>query len=86
MTDRRPEGPGDDGAATPEPIPRDLPDQQAGLDADPWEAEGDAADSTRSERPDPEIPDTDEAGTGRRGAPHSGNKRAGHPIPDESSA
>ncbi|MFD7335322.1 hypothetical protein [Streptomyces violascens] len=86
MNDRRPEGPGDAGAAMPEPVPRDLPDQQAGLADDPWEAAGDAAESTRDARPDREIPDTDEAGTGRRGAPHSGSTRAGHPVPDESTA
>ncbi|MEU0471232.1 hypothetical protein [Streptomyces olivaceus] len=34
MTDRRPEGPGENGT----PVPRDLPDQQAGDHNDPWEA------------------------------------------------
>ncbi|MER0449848.1 hypothetical protein ABR738_35795 [Streptomyces sp. Edi4] len=89
MSDRRPEGPGDAGAPVPEPIPRDLPDQQAGAEGDPWEAADDAdAEGTegtpRGDRPDPEIPDTDEAGTGRRGAPHSGSTRPDHPVPHES--
>ncbi|MFE3525020.1 hypothetical protein ACFXOD_25965 [Streptomyces sp. NPDC059161] len=83
MNDRRPEGPGSAGAPHPKPVPRDPPDQQAGTDGDPWEAVGEAAQSTRSDRPDPDIPDTDVAGTGRRGAPHSGSRRPGHPVPDE---
>lgn len=86
MNDRRPEGPGPAGAPLPEPVPRDLPDQQAGAEGDPWEAEGQAVESTRSDQPDPEVPDTDEAGTGRRGSPHSGSRRPGHPVPDESPA
>ncbi|MFF1476378.1 hypothetical protein ACFVYD_02130, partial [Streptomyces sp. NPDC058301] len=61
MNDRRPEGPGDGGEPTPEPIPRDLPDQQAGAADDPWEAGGDAARTTPGERPDPSGPDTGEA-------------------------
>ncbi|MFK0174858.1 hypothetical protein ACIQVR_02710 [Streptomyces xanthochromogenes] len=84
MSDRRPEGPGDAGAPVPEPIPRDLPDQQAGSDGDPWEATDRPASGARDERPDPAIPDTDEASTGRRGAPHSGSKRPEHPVPHES--
>ncbi|MFE4857754.1 hypothetical protein [Streptomyces sp. NPDC056670] len=83
MSDRRPEGPGDAGAPVPEPIPRDLPDQQAGGDGDPWEAPDESAPDEKGERPDPGIPDTDEAGTGRRGAPHSGSRRPDHPVPDE---
>lgn len=51
-----------------------------------WPGPRSAGVGTRSERPDPEVPDTDEAGTGRRGAPHSGSKRPGHPVPDESTA
>ncbi|MEU9196522.1 hypothetical protein [Streptomyces hundungensis] len=85
MSDRRPEGPGDAGAPVPEPIPRDLPDQEAGADGDPWEAEDDSPQNSDGDRPDPdpEIPDTDEAGTGRRGAAHSGSKRPEQPVPDE---
>ncbi|WP_328446015.1 MULTISPECIES: hypothetical protein [unclassified Streptomyces] len=35
---------------------------------------------------DPEVPATDEAGTGRRGAPQSGSPHPEHPVPDEPSA
>ncbi|WP_399893685.1 hypothetical protein ACGH7X_35880 [Streptomyces sp. BBFR51] len=34
MTHHRHEGPGENG----DPVPRDMPDQQAGIDDDPWEA------------------------------------------------
>lgn len=93
MNDYRTNTPGDDGeeAQNPEsrqkPVPRDLPDQQAGAEEDPWEVEDNPADDTRApERPDPEVPDTDEAGTGRRGAPNSGSGRSDHPVPDEPTA
>ncbi|MEU3663524.1 hypothetical protein AB0E77_27855 [Streptomyces sp. NPDC032940] len=111
MTDHRLEGPGENGT----PVPRDLPDQQAGAGEDPWEAAAtrarpapaaaeDAEDSEDSPDPgaadrdapadaegtdvpdaDTDVPDTDEAGTGRRGAPQSGNVHPEHPVPDESS-
>ncbi|MFD8422525.1 hypothetical protein [Streptomyces sp. NPDC059466] len=87
MSERRAEAPGDSGGATPKPIPRDLPDQQATADEDPWDVVGVPASSAGRqpdpETPDPEIPDTDEAGTGRKGAAHSGNRRPEHPVPDE---
>ncbi|MGY1499066.1 hypothetical protein ACW4TU_21145 [Streptomyces sp. QTS52] len=70
----------------PDPVPRDMPDQQTGADDDPWELEDDPAATEADERPDPEVPDTDEAGTGKRGAPHSGSERPEHPVPDESPA
>ncbi|GAA3983638.1 hypothetical protein GCM10022384_35410 [Streptomyces marokkonensis] len=103
MTDHRLEGPGENGAA---PVPRDMPDQQAGTGDDPWEAaaptreqreqgqrpEGDeeAEGDEDAERDDTagdatDVPDTDEAGTGRQGAPHSGAVHPEHPVPDESS-
>ncbi|WP_442813113.1 hypothetical protein OG930_44100 [Streptomyces sp. NBC_01799] len=85
MSEHRPEAPGNSGGPTPKPIPRDLPDQQVTADEDPWDVSGASIHSTTDEQPDPEIPDTDEVGTGRRGAPHSGN-RPGHPVPDEPSA
>ncbi|MEV6170618.1 hypothetical protein AB0L99_20605 [Streptomyces sp. NPDC051954] len=65
------------------PVPRDLQDQQAaGTGDDPWEVPpADAADD-----PDEaEVPDTDEAGTGRQGAPHSAGVHPEQPVPDESS-
>ncbi|WP_328564148.1 hypothetical protein [Streptomyces coelicoflavus] len=42
MSDHRHEGPGENGA----PVPRDMPDQQAGDHDDPWEA----ASPTREQR------------------------------------
>ncbi|MEU3949616.1 hypothetical protein [Streptomyces sp. NPDC029526] len=33
---------------------------------------------------DDDVPDTDEAGTGRRGAPHTGSPNPDHPVPEES--
>ncbi|MEV7979612.1 hypothetical protein [Streptomyces sp. NPDC086519] len=67
------------------PVPRDLPDQQAGSGQDPWEA----ADSRRAQedrRYDGGLPDTDEAGTGLRGAPRSASAHPENPVPDEPSA
>ncbi|MFF0049755.1 hypothetical protein [Streptomyces sp. NPDC005498] len=85
MSEHSPEAPGKNGGPTPKPIPRDLPDQQVTADEDAWDVPGASIHSTADEQPDPRIPDTDEAGTGRRGAPSSGN-RPGHPVPDEPSA
>ncbi|MER5883313.1 hypothetical protein ABT160_05755 [Streptomyces sp. NPDC001941] len=45
MNDRRPEGPGSCGAPEPEPVPRDLPDQQADPDEEASDAE---AETTRT--------------------------------------
>ncbi|MER6266519.1 hypothetical protein [Streptomyces sp900105755] len=70
------------------PVPRDLPDQQAGSGQDPWEA----ADSARPEdrgdgdRPEPDLPDPDEAGAGPDGTPRSGSVHPESPVPDEPSA
>ncbi|MFG2515790.1 hypothetical protein [Streptomyces sp. NPDC048584] len=91
MTDHRLEGPGENGAG----VPRDLPDQQAGPGEDPWEV-APAVAERESERktggadePDDtasDVPDTDEAGTGRQGDPHPASPNPDHPVPDESSA
>ncbi|MFE6425089.1 hypothetical protein ACFVOB_06330 [Streptomyces rochei] len=99
MTDHRLEGPGENG----DPVPRDMPDQQAGAGDDPWEAaaptreqleqgqrtEDDADDADAADDEDgtggTDVPDTDEAGTGRQGHPHSGAVHPEHPVPDESS-
>ncbi|MEV8293870.1 hypothetical protein ACFVLG_25470 [Streptomyces rochei] len=101
MTDHRLEGPGENG----DPVPRDMPDQQAGAGDDPWEAAAptreqleqgqrteDAADADDADDADDangtggtDVPDTDEAGTGRQGHPHSGAVHPEHPVPDESS-
>lgn len=90
MTDHRLEGPGENGAA----VPRDLPDQQAGPDEDPWEVAPAAAEreserkADESDEPgsDADVPDTDEAGTGRKGAPHSSSSNPEQPVPDEPTA
>ncbi|AYL34447.1 hypothetical protein ACFTZ8_15915 [Streptomyces fungicidicus] len=91
MTDHRLEGPGENGAA----VPRDLPDQQAGPGEDPWEVAPAAAERESEkksgrpeepEEPESDVPDTDEAGTGRQGAPHSASVNPEQPAPDESPA
>ncbi len=109
MTDHRHEGPGENGS----PVPRDMPDQQAGAGDDPWEAAAPTREQLEqqqgleSERPDEDtgadedtadgetgeplpdsvtdVPDTDEAGTGRRGAPRHAAVHPEHPAPEESS-
>lgn len=85
MADHRLEGPGENGT----PIPRDLPDQQAdAAGEDPWEAAPVRSDENggADEEPSTDVPDTDEAGTGRQGAPHAATVNPEHPIPDEPSA
>ncbi|WP_320778387.1 hypothetical protein [Streptomyces sp. CRN 30] len=94
MTDHRAEGPGENGA----PVPRDMPDQQADAGEDPWEVapglaareSGDGADEADAAAVEQagaadDVPDTDEAGTGRQGAPNAGTVHPEHPVPDESS-
>ncbi|WP_200304862.1 hypothetical protein [Streptomyces adelaidensis] len=93
MTDHRLEGPGEHG----DPVPRDLPDQQANTGEDPWEvAPARATDDEENDEPDrdrdderaaeaTDVPDTDEAGTGRRGVPQSAPVNPEQPVPDESS-
>jgi len=88
VSDHRPGNHGDGVGRETKPVPRDMPDQQAGADGDPWEPDADApqpAEGESPESPDEEIPDTDEAGTGRRGSPQSGSPRPEHPMPDEPS-
>ncbi|CAL9351564.1 hypothetical protein [Streptomyces sp. enrichment culture] len=88
MTDHRIDSPGENGAG----VPRDMPDQQAGPDEDPWEVAPAAAEreserkAEEADRPDStdDVPDTDEAGTGRQGAPHSAASYPEAPVPDES--
>ncbi|MFI0503970.1 hypothetical protein ACH3WN_14100 [Streptomyces albogriseolus] len=88
MTDHRLEGPGENGVG----VPRDMPDQQAGPDEDPWEVAPAAAEQEserkagESDGPESgeDVPDTDEAGTGRQGAPHSAASYPEAPVPDES--
>lgn len=87
------------GAPEPDPVPRDMPDQQARSD-DPWDLPADKDDGEdpgdgdgRSGRggreggdPGDGLPDTDEAGTGPRGAPRTATVHPEHPGPDESPA
>jgi hypothetical protein len=87
----RPGSHGDGEGRETKPVPRDMPDQQAGADGDPWEPGGDSTRSAQGEHPEPDVPDTDvpdtdEAGTGRSGSPRSGSPRPEHPVPDEPSA
>lgn len=87
--DHRREAPGENGA----PVPRDMPDQQAQGGDDPWEAAdrtamARASRATRTEPgADEDVPDTDEAGTGRdSGAPSSGATQSEEqPVPEEPS-
>ncbi|MFJ9147708.1 hypothetical protein ACIRP7_06465 [Streptomyces sp. NPDC102270] len=78
--DHRNEGPGENG----DPVPRDLPDQQAGEGEDPWEVAtvpGGEPGTDESE----DVPDTDEAGTGRQGEQRSDTVHPEHPGAEESS-
>ncbi|GAA4789070.1 hypothetical protein [Streptomyces ziwulingensis] len=61
-------------------------------DVDPDVADGadggddaDAGPAEESVGPADDVPDTDEAGTGRQGAPRSGAGQSEHPVPEESS-
>ncbi|WP_053848299.1 hypothetical protein [Streptomyces sp. NRRL B-24085] len=77
--DHRNEGPGENG----DPIPRDLPDQQAGEGEDPWEVAG-VPDGEPGADESQDVPDTDEAGTGRQGAARSDTVHPEHPGAQES--
>ncbi|GAA3836132.1 hypothetical protein ACFS5L_04865 [Streptomyces phyllanthi] len=79
MTDHRSEGPGENG----EPVPRDMPDQQAGAGEDPWEVDSAPGETDEGEAPATDVPDTDEAGSGRKGAPKSGGVHPEQPVPNE---
>ncbi|GGV41307.1 hypothetical protein GCM10010277_29920 [Streptomyces longisporoflavus] len=65
------------------PVPRDLPDQQASDGEDHWEPQDESATTGNAPDADDDVPDTDEAGTGRRGAPHTGGVHPDQPVPDE---
>jgi hypothetical protein len=93
VSEHRPGSHGDGVGRETKPVPRDMPDQQAGSDWEPWEPwepAGDAPRQAEDEQPGPQVPDMrvrdmDEAGTGRRGSPRSGSPRPEHPVPDEPS-
>ncbi|GAA3494913.1 hypothetical protein GCM10019016_020130 [Streptomyces prasinosporus] len=100
MTDHRLEGPGENGEGIPRDLPDQQ--AGAGEDpweVAPAAAEresektsgasGASAESAESSEPgaaESDVPDTDEAGTGRQGAPHSASGNPEQPVPDESSA
>ena len=72
----------EDAGQSGEQVPRDMPDQQAHTGEDRW----DVTDPEQQEEPeqaDEDVPDTDEAGTGRQGAPHAATVHPEHPVPDE---
>lgn len=80
MTDHRQGGPGENG----DPVPRDMPDQQAHGGDDPWDVVPQGSDQNGEGAPATDVPDTDEAGSGRRGVPRSGSVHPEQPVPDES--
>ncbi|MCX4563034.1 hypothetical protein OHA02_43460 [Streptomyces phaeochromogenes] len=90
MSDDRTKRAGEDAG----PVPRDMPDQQAQEGGDRWDVT--PADPTRREgsdedapepEPDTDVPDTDEAGTRRRGDEDSRSTvHPEHPGPEESPA
>ncbi|MFD6291614.1 hypothetical protein [Streptomyces sp. NPDC060205] len=89
------------GTRTPEenegPVPRDLPDQQVQEGEDPWDvitppepgpdedADGDGDAGGRA-KPETDVPDTDEAGTGRQGDEGTSTVHPEDPEPEESPA
>ncbi|MGN9790676.1 hypothetical protein ACTMTU_06165 [Streptomyces sp. OZ13] len=81
----RPEGFED----TDAPLPRDMPDQQAGAaeEPSPEQESPDRAGDGGAEQPEgagDDVPDMDEAGAGPRGAPGDEGGPSGTPTPDES--
>ncbi|MCI3928317.1 hypothetical protein [Streptomyces sp. AN091965] len=72
MTERRNETPGE----SEQPIPRDLPDQQAGAGSDPLEDDRDQVDRE-------DVPSPDEPGARRSGEERSDTVHPEHPDPEE---
>jgi hypothetical protein len=68
-----------------DPVPRDLPDQQTREGEDPWDVPTgpsgpqETEDASRGEGADEnaDVPDTDEAGTGRRDTPRPDDSGTG---------
>ncbi|MEU9355438.1 hypothetical protein AB0D65_31655 [Streptomyces griseoloalbus] len=101
MTDHRLEGPGENGVGVPRDLPDqqagagedpwEVAPAAAERESEAREPE-EQREPTESEEPpesggtEPDVPDTDEAGTGRQGAPHSASDNPEQPVPDESSA
>ncbi|MEV5341925.1 hypothetical protein AB0K93_26085 [Streptomyces sp. NPDC052676] len=83
MDEHRDEVPG----RSADPVPRDLPDQQTREGEDPWDVptgpsgpqEAKDEDASRGEGADEnaDVPDTDEAGTGRRDTPRPDDSGTG---------
>ncbi|WP_392971590.1 hypothetical protein [Streptomyces sp. LN245] len=97
MNERHPDGPGACGGPIPKPVPRDLPDQQATPDEDPWdavgvpkrwaedegpEAENSGARGAGDEIPDPEIPDPEIPDTDEVGTGRRGAPHSGSARPE----
>ncbi|MEV7192599.1 hypothetical protein AB0N81_12485 [Streptomyces sp. NPDC093510] len=98
MSEQVPASPGADGST---PVPRDPPDQQADAGQDPWDLEDnkdkdkdqskdqaqdqDQGQDRGGDGPNEDVPDTDEAGTGRRGNAADQAAPSGQPVPDEPS-
>nr|WP_202455674.1 hypothetical protein [Streptomyces sp. SID8367] len=61
-----------------------MPDQQAGAPGeDPLDVPGQAQKESEGAEPDESVPEPDESGAGRRGAPRTGGVRPDQPVPDE---
>ncbi|GHH91752.1 hypothetical protein [Streptomyces capillispiralis] len=101
MTDHRLEGPGENGVGVPRDLPDqqagagedpwEVAPAAAERESESREPEespeqGGAREQPESGGSEPDVPDTDEAGTGRQGAPHSASGNPEQPVPDESSA
>jgi hypothetical protein len=87
VDERRDEEPG----RGTEPVSRDLPDQQASEEEDPWDVPTgpsgpESTHRTEGDAGATDVPDTDEAGTARRGAPRTNTVHPEHPGPEESPA
>ncbi|WP_409239905.1 hypothetical protein [Streptomyces sp. PA5.6] len=89
MSEQIPPSPGADGTA---PVPRDPPDQQADGGQDPWEAAQDTAQDTAQADSEAskdsggdDVPETDEAGTGRRDTGGATGAQSEDPVPQEPS-
>ncbi|MEU0334369.1 hypothetical protein [Streptomyces sp. NPDC006193] len=76
--------PGSEAGPEERPVPRDLPDQQAGPGEDPWEVV--PGRTLGDEAGEESVPDTDEAGSGPRGTQGPGTSPAEQPGPDEPTA
>ncbi|MFE2262356.1 hypothetical protein [Streptomyces griseosporeus] len=99
MTDRRPDDPAETAAPVPRDMPDQQvtegedpwdvsPARAAGeREAEPGQDSGGSGDTSGdSGESGTDVPDTDEAGTGRRGAPQGDASDPDQPVPDESPA